>query len=274
MSKLNLTGEQINLYYPVVGVSVYKGALVVHRQSILPLSPHVHKRGGVGQLSRRSVNNFVLRVGCSSLHLRSMSVLTYGAGFPLTGKQVKADMKAWLVSMKRKFGEFEYAWFFEFQARGAPHLHVLMSIRCPGSAARKEAAKIWARVSTPNNFWYSSLKKEKGGLVNAGERFLREAVEAQHRRENSWSNIRKHDGAIRYCIKYATKCYQKYPPRWFGHVGRFVGWSAGFSLPDVAPMGVTENQARQLLDLLGRNMGGYEVLPRVIFHSGSLPEVE
>lgn len=271
MARLSLSGEEINLYFPICGASVYGKAVLLHRQSILPVRPYARKRGAVVQLSRRSVNNFVLRVGSSSHLLRSMSTLTYGAGFPLTGKQVKADMKAWLISMARKFGLAEYAWFFEFQKRGAPHVHVLLDIVCPGSAARSEAARIWARVSTPDNFWYSSLKREKGRLENAGERYLREAVEAQHRRADGWANIRRTDGAFRYVVKYACKPYQKYPPDWFGHVGRYVGWSSGFALPDVTPMGLTEDQARQLLGLLGRDMGGFEVLPRVIFHSGNLP---
>jgi len=194
-----------------------------------------------------------------------MSTLSYGQDFPLSGRQVKADMKAWLVSMKRKFGHFEYAWFFEFQSRGAPHLHVLMSIKCPGSAARNEMAKIWARVSTPNNFDYSSLEAKEGKLKYAGTRRLREAVEAQHRRKQTWENIRKSDGAYRYVVKYATKSRQKYPPFWFGHVGRYVGWSGGFKLPDVAPMGLAENQARQLLTYFGRDLSGYRVLPKIVF---------
>ncbi len=125
------------------------------------------------------------------------------------GRVIKAQMKA----LRKRLGRFlvtlgvpswSALWFLEFQARGAPHIH-LMLFDCTLSAdtlrrLRGWLGRAWAEiVAHPNPV-------ERAKHVRAGTRV--EKMRSDH---------------FGYAVKYATKTEQKEVPREFGSVGRFWG---------------------------------------------------
>jgi len=119
-----------------------------------------------------------------------MLTLTYPAEFPADGELVKrqwAAMRMWLVA--RGIGGL---WFLEFQLRGAPHYHVLMTGRVDKNAVRSE----WARC-----------------IGYRGPYTLRTRVEM----------LKSGHAAAAYVSKYAAKAYQKQVPDGYENVGRLWG---------------------------------------------------
>ncbi|GAH86880.1 unnamed protein product, partial [marine sediment metagenome] len=55
-----------------------------------------------------------------------MVTLTYPAVFPKNGKVVKKHLNVMLKWLKYRLPAKNYLWFFEWQRRGAPHVHILL----------------------------------------------------------------------------------------------------------------------------------------------------
>ena len=73
--------------------------------------------------------------------------LTYPATFPKDGLTVKSHLDRWKRRWLRKYGPPVGAWKFEFQERGAPHVHLLL--KQPGAPLddlRAWIAQTWADV--------------------------------------------------------------------------------------------------------------------------------
>ncbi len=125
------------------------------------------------------------------------------------GRVIKAQMKA----LRKRLGRFlsglgisswSALWFLEFQARGAPHIH-LMLFDCILSADTLRRLRGWlgrawaAVVAHPDPV-------ERAKHVRVGTRV--EKMRSNH---------------FGYAVKYATKTEQKEVPSEFGSVGRFWG---------------------------------------------------
>lgn len=273
MSRLSLTPQEVNSLFPVCGVSVYKGGLVIHRSVNMEFfrAKKLHVRGNVESLSKRSLSRLALLVSSSSIVFRSLLTLTYGQNFPVTGKECKFHLNKMLTYMKRCFGDFDYFWVMEFQSRGSPHFHIGLSIPVSDVCQRETLAEIWSGIVEEGNWPYTVVKPPYGKGNAAFGLNTRDAVLMQHRRKKTWENIRKQDGAKRYVIKYATKLKQKTVPKWFKQTGRFWGTSRSVKAEAITELPGSEAAIREMIAWLGRDLKGFEVLPRIVFHSGNLP---
>lgn len=272
MSKLNLTPDEINQLFPIVGVRFYSQSLVLVRSSKLEEMdiPHTRKRGKVSHLSKRSLNNLVLIVSNCRVKFQSLLTLSYGQNYPIDGRRVKADLNKFITYLKRSFGRFEYFWFLEFQRRGAPHFHIGLTLPEPSDCERDLVATIWAGIIERGNWPYTAIEPPYRKSDARFGMLTRDVVFRQHRRVKVWEKEKKRNGMVRYVIKYATKLYQKSVPAVYSNVGRFWGVSSGVRLPDGALYSTTEEEIRHLMASYGRNLGNMAVLPKIIFLPDSL----
>ena len=185
---------------------------------------------------------------------------------------MKRDVKTFRKRFFRKWGKHPFAWFLEFQERGAPHLHIFTPLEVCDQEQREELAALWADIAEPQNWPYTALKGPyKREMARQGQ-FTRDAVFSNHKRKRTWENARKVDGVLRYVVSYVTKPYQKTVPRIFSDVGRYWGISGVSVVGCRVDFVASESEVRQLATLLGRNVENMAVLPKYLFHSGNLPK--
>lgn len=151
-----------------------------------------------------------------------------------SGKVVKdKHMKVFrkrLARYLKKLGVTDWGalWFFEFQARGAPHVHFLLW-RLPGvnvELLRPFVSNAWAEVVGHKD----AFEYEKH--LKAGTRV--EACRAEH---------------FGYACKYAAKMEQKSVPVEFSDVGRFWGvWNDPCEAPVYAALAVSVELIKELSD--------------------------
>lgn len=201
-----------------------------------------------------------------------MITLTYGQNYPLNGRRTKADINHFLTKAKLSLGNFSYYWFLEFQARGAPHIHLVWTVPPPDQCNRELIATIWADIAEEGNWPYTEVRAPFGKKNAYFGMNSKDDVFRQHRRADVWEGLRKKDGAIRYALMYAKKESQKRVPDGYRDVGRF--WSTS---RDVKPSGgievpMREIDIRLLLQKLDRDFDNWQVLPKIIFHSGNLTD--
>lgn len=202
-------------------------------------------------LSKQSLTRLAFTVANSSVEFQSLITLTYGDTYPENGKKCKADLHKFLTYLARDFGEFEYCWFLEFQRRGAPHIHILVTLAEPDTLQRVEFALLWVRVAAAP----TREEKEKMFLVHA----------YNIKGKKAWEAIREKDGAKRYALKYALKAYQKDVPEAFRDVGRFWGTSRNVPPDEIKRVPMTEDQMREILQSLGNPVADWDILPKIVF---------
>lgn len=154
------------------------------------------KRGKVTGLSAGAARRFRFSVVNAAVDWVGLVHLTYPAQFPSNGREVKAHLHRFLLWLNGK--GVRWAWVQEFQERGAPHFHVLVS----GWLDRKGVARKWFEI------------------VGSGDRkhlFAGTRVEG----------VRSLGGVSRYLGKYLAKEKQKTPPAAYVQCGRFWGISRG-----------------------------------------------
>jgi len=181
-------------------VEVFRRDLSVSWEYVsLPNRVATSVRGEVEELSLKSRARLAWVANNTSVEFAAMITLTYPAIFPKDGKVVKSHLKRFLQRLKRRCGSVSYLWFIEFQRRGAPHFHVLVT-KEGGAVGRGWLSKAWFEVV--------GSRDEKHILAGTRVEFLRSK-----------------DGAARYVSKYAYKTWQKSVPEDYRNVGRFWGHS-------------------------------------------------
>jgi len=183
----------------VEGIEIYRSDVVVKRKGCKGHSVEV-TRGEIREFSPRSRRRLAFVANNTDCEFRLMLTLTYPKAFPSDGREVKKHLNAFLTALRRRFPDLSYLWFLEFQIRGAPHVHIIMS---KGTASR--ANQKWVSQA-----WYDICQSGDPNHLTAGTR-------------TEW--IRKRDGARRYAIKYAWKLRQKRVPSDYVNPGRFWGCS-------------------------------------------------
>ena len=150
---------------------------------------------GFSEASRRRAR-FVLR----NAHARwqALVTLTYPSAFP-DGVQAKRHLNAFLTLLRKRYPGLAYFWVLEHQRRGAPHFHLLLSVRVP----KRWLSQAWAQI----------VRSGDSRHVRAGTR-----VEAP----------RSQRGARRYLLKYLTKGQTAHLQGW---TGRYWGASRGLASP-------------------------------------------
>lgn len=121
-----------------------------------------------------------------------MLTLTYPDTYPKDGRIVKAHLRAFTERLRRAgcLKNDSFVWFLEFQQRGAPHFHLLLTGWIPKSIA----SSAWAQVTGGNPLTCTRIEA-----------------------------LRSPEAAGAYARKYALKSDQKIVPDDYLNVGRFWG---------------------------------------------------
>jgi hypothetical protein len=181
-------------------------------------------RERITRLTYRSLLNLVHKLRNCGVMFKSMLTLTYPEDFPKDGRLVKKQLDRFLKAYRRRYGKRHYAWFLEFQDRGAPHFHMLTDVE-GWEVDREWLASTWARI------------------VDGGSKSYN-----VHRHVKQWEVIRKQDGAARYVAKYAKKHRQKIVPADYENVGAF--WGTSHSVKAEA-IGTLQMDAEEILQTMG-----------------------
>lgn len=229
LGKVKMTTAQFNSNFPIVGYWIVDGGIIVYRECGLDSLKELRtgRRQKVTHLSARSLSRLAILALSTPVKFKSLITLTYGANFVSDGGKVKYHLNYLLTKLKRSYGPFEYLWFLEFQRRGAPHFHILVTLPAPKVSDRLKFAGMWADIVEPANWPYMAIAFEKGKTVYVGERKTNGAVVLVHSHPKAWQAIKRQDGARRYVTKYALKLQQKTVPRAYRNVGRFWGKAKG-----------------------------------------------
>jgi hypothetical protein len=185
---------------PKITASVYRHDVVVKIHFSKFSQPDPASRENCRAWSKKSRKRLMFVALNTDVVFRSMVTLTYPADFPRDGRVVKKHLNVMLKWLKYHTLQSNYLWFFEWQRRGAPHVHILLESPLRGLVAGKEVSVAWYRICDSGD--------EKHLL--AGTRMER---------------LREENGAIRYALKYASKMRQKRVPDDFINVGRMWGHS-------------------------------------------------
>jgi len=263
---LNLTPEQINSTFPVIGIIAYPGGIVIKRQCLLNLAMvrHLHLRGVIALLSKRSLNRLALLVRSSGIRFLSVMTLTYGVNYPHNGRVAKKHLNAFLVAARREFGPFEYFWVLEFQHRGAVHFHLATTLPEPDIFQREMFAHMWSRISQEGDWPYAKFDPYDDSNWVRDLLYTRSACYSVHVHPKAWEKVKSDDGMGRYLAKYANKLRQKEVPSWYRNVGRFWGVSRGVKMPEGRDFYGNEDEARLILKFKGRNPDNWGVLPKIV----------
>ncbi len=240
---------------PVVGALRYKNDVVLIRDGRAVDSDHC-QRATIKTFSRASRQRLAFVAANTATIFRTMITLTYPNEFPSDGKLVKRNLRAFLkFALHHLFPRPEdaeriaYLWFLEFQARGAPHIHMLLDAEMP--AAFDHIRIIRERVAAA---WYRIVGSDDQRHLFAGTR-----CEA----------IREQDGAAHYAVKYAHKMRQKAVPSDYQNVGRFWGHSRGVTPVPIEEISCREDDVRELLSDWAYLPDADRVLYRVLYGTSS-----
>ncbi len=152
------------------------------------------KRSKIIKFSWKSARRLRHLVRNSEDIWKAFITLTYPAEFPCNGRETKAHLNAFLQFLRRK--GIKAVWVLEFQLRGAPHYHIIVSEFIP----KEEIAERWYKV------------------VGSGDE--------KHLKAGTGINAIRSKGQLYgYLSTYIKKLDQKTPPEGFEDVGRFWGSS-------------------------------------------------
>lgn len=174
---------------------------------VLHRNPFQQKYKQDGECKRENIDYFTYKsrarlafvASNTDVLFHSMMTLTYPSDYPSNGKEVKRHFRNLMKRVNRRWPGVNYLWFLEFQARGAPHYHLLLS----------------TKVVNGDGWWLSDTWYE---IVGSGD-------EKHHHAGTRCENMRKAGAGARYAVKYAMKMTQKKVPHDYANVGRFWGHS-------------------------------------------------
>jgi hypothetical protein len=234
-------------YGRIVGVEIYKQDVVVVRQG-LNNNPPPALRGKVTEFSKASRRRLAFVASNTTVPFRTMITLTYPKEYPSDGVTVKGHLRRFLTWLKKETGDCEYLWFLEFQARGAPHFHILTDWPLPTNRANKV-------------LWYAKIGQTWYDVVGSGD--------YKHRLAGTRTEtLRSKEGGARYCVKYAQKMRQKEVPEAYQNVGRFWGHTTRVKPEPESQHRCTEDDVRGMLE--GWKYAPSEQCPvwRVLYNQG------
>ncbi len=260
-----------NAVNPVVGIYVYpNGVLKVKRESLIQGKfqyENGRKERPIMKFSPKSMARLVATANATTVQFNSMITLTYPIVYPKRGEIIKASMNNFTQMLRdRKYGPF--LWFLEFQARGAPHFHILSTQNAISPAMRIRVVETWVTKMCRGD-WFFSACAEMAEKKDVCEWKMMSNIIAKSYwftlRSETWELMRSKDGARRYATKYATKEYQKTPPKSFEGVGRFWGCSKDVILGEGVYREMDEQKLREYLDATDHSTKSWEILPKFLF---------
>lgn len=158
------------------------------------VSKGAQRRSRILKFSKRSARRLRFVIRNSENLWKAFVTLTYPQNFPSNGNQTKKHLNVFLQYLRRK--NIKFTWVLEFQSRGAPHYHLIVS----DFIHKHELSQVWYRIV--------GSKDEKHLKAGTG-------IEA----------IKSKGHLYGYLSNYIKKLDQKTPPEGFENVGRFWGAS-------------------------------------------------
>lgn len=207
---------------PVARVERYRRDWVVKRDCENTLVPKGGQRDVIKEFSYEARYRLLHFCKNCNADFFSMLTITYPRDFPRDGKAVKNDLRKFKQWLQREVEGIQGVWFLEFQRRGAPHFHFLLSVdlrdqgtlitKRRGGTRRGEKSDTYATVDICEKraaaSWYRIVK-------SGDEKHLKAGV--------CWEVLESHDAALRYAAMHAGKPKQKEVPEDYQNVGRFWG---------------------------------------------------
>ena len=144
---------RIGLVFPAithrVTVKVYRGMVAVKFPGQLPPQLRGVKRGAIHSFSSRSRKRMMDALAQWKLAGKAFFItLTYHEGYGDDFKRWKSDMDKFLKRFHRKFPGVSGIWRLEFQQRGAPHYHMLISgVNADYAEMVKFVTTAWAEIA-------------------------------------------------------------------------------------------------------------------------------
>lgn len=95
------------------------------------LPPRAEERNPLHDFSveiRRRIRFFASNVVCQ---WASLLTVTYPQTWPMDGETVKEHLRMLLQAIGRRWKGAKYLWIREFQGRGAPHFHIILTVPLP-----------------------------------------------------------------------------------------------------------------------------------------------
>lgn len=213
------------------------------------------ERGNIKMQSKKSLLRLMFLMQATQLEFRSMLTLTYPKFYPRNGKIVKQDIAAVVQKLRR--ANYKYLWFLEFQKRGAPHVHVLVTEGTILPRARVDFGLYWtARIALADWFWELCPAPIYEREVMKMAKF--------NTHPSMWQCIRTREGARNYVTKYASKERQKKVPAHYWEVGRFWGSSRELRPPGIE-FDIEENDIEKWLVEHGHPAADYHLVPRYLW---------
>jgi hypothetical protein len=211
----------------VAAISVCRRDVIVHKRMpegvVVGANGTGGARGEIKEFSNQSRYRLLFTVKNCQTDFRSMLTLTYPAAFPVDGKRVKRDLEAMRGRLLRQFPEITGVWFLEFQKRGAPHYHLLLSVDLSKGQVIQRQRTRKPRDSKKKSMFYRTCPLLERWAARAWYEIVDSGDEKHLHAGVSWEILEKEDAAIRYAATHAGKPHQKKVPENYRNVGRFWG---------------------------------------------------
>lgn len=181
----------------ILGVQVYKRDVVLRCRYLRyhsPVSPT--RRGKITSFSYRSLRRLRHVLRNATVEWRAFVTLTYPNEYPTDTKLVKSHLNSFLQYLRRK--AVKYLWILEYQQRGAPHYHLLLSQRVD----KDEISERWYHIVGSEDIRHRQAGTQIKGIKNIKQVYS-------------------------YLSKYIKKGNQKALPIDYSHSGRYWGTSRG-----------------------------------------------
>ena len=222
------------------------------------------------EISASAIKNAKHVIANSSPPLPSIITLTYPETFPHDGRTVKEHFRAMKERLRREYGPYDYFAAMEYQERGAPHLHIAISINLRDLGDITKLTRVDGKNPTRRPRAYETYKPAQDWLwrawsdiigqdgtewhgITAHDHQMMHKAYFAHNSGVTWEVMRKEDGARRYLVKELSslKEYQKSVPEDFQNPGRHFLYSTKMKPEPVVTMAIDGETVRQLLESFG-----------------------
>lgn len=133
----------------ILGVQVYKRDIILrlrYQRYNAPSTSTLNTRGHIKSFSRRSFKRLRHALRNIDINWQAFLTLTYPHNYPADYKQSKKHLNAFLQYLRRK--SIKYLWILEYQRRGAPHYHILLSQRIN----KDDVSERWYRIVNSGDY--------------------------------------------------------------------------------------------------------------------------
>jgi len=187
----------------------------------------------ITRLTKRSIQRLNHKIRNSNHTFRAFVTLTYPSLFPTDGAIVKRQLNNFLTQLRKRYPNVQYAWVLEFQKRGAPHFHIVLSKEVPSQDVEsKYWQKSWVKIvcddePCPDSSFmdvYNWREFQEPHNKNR-EKHLKYGCRIDPVLDKNPAKL------ANYFAKYLSKGSQKEAPKNFQNIGRWWGSSRKLTKP-------------------------------------------